>query len=105
MSAVQSLRTGLTGRHVEVMGAPSPVVPVFVGRDDVARTAARLLAKAGVITNLIEFPAVSRATARFRLQAMSTHTRQACETAAARVADAIAEARALCAARGVSAAA
>jgi 7-keto-8-aminopelargonate synthetase-like enzyme len=105
MSAVQSLRTGLTGRQVEVMGVPSPVVPVFVGRDDVARTAARLLAKAGVITNLIEFPAVSRATARFRLQVMSTHTRQACETAAARVADAIAEARALCAARGVSAAA
>lgn len=105
MSAVHSLRTGLTGRHIEVMGAPSPVVPVFVGRDDVARTAARLLAKAGVITNLIEFPAVSRATARFRLQVMSTHTRHACETAAARVAEAIAEARALCAARGVSAAA
>jgi len=103
--AVQTLRTGLSGRQIEVMGAPSPVVPVFIGRDDVARTAARLLTKAGVITNLIEFPAVSRATARFRLQVMSTHTRHACETAAARVAEAIAEARSLCATRGISAAA
>lgn len=99
MNAVHALRHGLTGRNVEVMGAPSPVVPVFIGRDDVARFAARLLLQAGIITNLVEYPAVSRATARFRLQVMSTHARTACDTAASRVATAIAEARTLCARR------
>src|SRR5205814_5476806 len=59
MAAIHVLRAGLARRQIEVMGAPSPIVPVFVGRDDVARTAARLLANAGLITNLIEFPAVS----------------------------------------------
>jgi 7-keto-8-aminopelargonate synthetase-like enzyme len=103
MKAVQTLRSGLSGRNVEVMGAPSPVVPVFIGRDDVARFASRILLQSGIITNLVEYPAVSRATARFRLQVMSTHETSACETAASRVANAIAEARMLCACRSAAA--
>jgi len=95
--AVQALRAGFACRNIEVMGVPSPVVPVFVGRDDVARIAARLLSRAGVLTNLVEFPAVSRATARFRLQVMSAHEITACQTASMRIAEAIAQAREFCA--------
>lgn len=103
-AAVDALRRGLTGRGVEVMGAPSPLVPVFVGRDDLARTAAKLLLQHGVLANLIEYPAVSRATARFRLQVMADHTPAAGETAAARVAAAIAGARDACRSRATAAA-
>ena len=98
-SAVSVLRAGFAARQVEVMGVPSPLVPVFIGRDDVGRIAARLLAGAGLVTNLVEYPAVSRATARFRLQVMSTHDTAACETAALRIAEAITQAREFCARR------
>ena len=95
-TAVKVLRDGFAARKVEVMGVPSPLVPVFIGRDDVGRIAAKLLAGAGLVTNLVEYPAVSRATARFRLQVMSTHNMTACQTAALRIADAITQARELC---------
>jgi 7-keto-8-aminopelargonate synthetase-like enzyme len=101
--AVQVLRAGFACRDVEVMGMPSPLVPVFVGRDDVGRIAARLLSKAGIVTNLVEYPAVSRATARFRLQVMSAHDSAACETASMRIAEAISQAREFCARRSVAA--
>ncbi|MEO6003604.1 MAG: pyridoxal phosphate-dependent aminotransferase family protein [Opitutus sp.] len=105
MAAVQILRAGFAARDVEVMGTPSPIVPVFIGRDDVGRIAARLLAKAGVLTNLVEYPAVSRATARFRLQVMSAHGHAACELASMRIAQAITQARDFCARRSSVAAA
>jgi 7-keto-8-aminopelargonate synthetase-like enzyme len=95
MAAVQVLRAGLARREMDVMGAPSPIVPILIGRDDVAREAARLLSRAGVLANLIEYPAVSRATARFRLQVMCSHDPEACESAAMRVAGSIAQARKL----------
>ncbi|MEO7597652.1 MAG: pyridoxal phosphate-dependent aminotransferase family protein [Opitutus sp.] len=105
ITAVHVLRTGFAAREIEVMGTPSPIVPVFIGRDDVGRIAARLLSQAGVLTNLIEYPAVSRATARFRLQVMSAHQASNCETAAMRIAQAIIQARDVCNRRSAVAAA
>jgi 7-keto-8-aminopelargonate synthetase-like enzyme len=103
LAAVNALRGGLAARNVTAMGAPSPIVPVMIGRDDVARTAAKLAADAGVMANLVEYPAVSRNTARFRLQVMSAHEPAACETAAGHVAEAIARASEACAQRGAAA--
>jgi 7-keto-8-aminopelargonate synthetase-like enzyme len=97
LAAARTLRAGFACRQIEAMGVPSPIVPVFIGRDDVGRVAARLLARAGVLANLVEYPAVSRATARFRLQVMSAHDHGACETAALRIAEAIHQAREFCA--------
>lgn len=96
LAAAKTLRAVFASRQIETMGVPSPVVPVFIGRDDVGRVAARLLAKAGVLANLTEYPAVSRATARFRLQVMSAHAPAACEAAALRIAEAIDQAREFC---------
>jgi 7-keto-8-aminopelargonate synthetase-like enzyme len=104
MTAVQVLRAGLIRKELEVMGAASPIVPVLIGRDDVAREASRLLGRAGVLANLIEYPAVSRATARFRLQVMCSHEPEACESAAAILAGSIAQARQLSSRRGDAAA-
>lgn len=93
--ASRAVRSGLIQRGVEVMGVASPVVPVLVGRDAVARAVARLLADAGVIVNVLEYPRVSRASARLLLHMMSGHTPEACAMIAERVAAAIAQARTL----------
>ena len=103
LTAVNALRGGLAARNVQVMGAPSPIVPVMIGRDDIARTAAKLAGDAGVLANLVEYPAVSRNTARFRMQVMAAHEPDACEAAAGRIAESIARARELCAHRDVAA--
>lgn len=95
LRAAHTLRSALTTQGLPLLGHASPIVPVLVGRDDVARIAARTLSSAGILANLIEYPAVSRATARFRLQVMSDHTPTACCTAAHHIAHAIASARSL----------
>jgi 7-keto-8-aminopelargonate synthetase-like enzyme len=85
---------------VEVLGSPAPIVPVMIGRDDVARVAAKLAAETGVHANLVEYPVVERHAARFRLQVMSSHEPAACEVAARTVATVIARAHAECSHRG-----
>ncbi|HEY1107423.1 MAG TPA: aminotransferase class I/II-fold pyridoxal phosphate-dependent enzyme, partial [Opitutaceae bacterium] len=102
LSAINALRDGLTARGTQVLGAPSPIVPVLIGRDDVARMATKIAGDAGVLANLVEYPAVSRNTARFRMQVMSAHESAACEAAAAKISDAISRATELCAHRPTS---
>ena len=99
LAAAHALRGGLAARQVELLGGPGPIVPAMVGRDDVARVAAKLAAEAGVHANLFEYPVVARHAARFRLQLMSRHEPAACEVAARTLATAIARARELCAHR------
>jgi 7-keto-8-aminopelargonate synthetase-like enzyme len=99
LAAAHALRGGLVAREVEVLGAPGPIVPAMIGRDDVARLAVKLAAEAGVHANLFEYPVVARNAARFRLQLMSAHQPAACEVAAHTLADAIARAQEWCARR------
>lgn len=91
-AAVEALRDGLVGEGVPPMGRPSPIVPVPVGSGAVARVAARRCAEAGVFANLVEFPAVAKGHARFRMQCMATHTPAMAREAARVVATAIREA-------------
>jgi glycine C-acetyltransferase len=58
---------------MEVFGEPSAIVSVKVGDEAFARIVSRLLPERGVIANLVEFPAVAKGSARFRLQVMATH--------------------------------
>lgn len=102
LSAINALRDGLNARGTQVLGAPSPIVPVLIGRDDVARMATKIAGDAGVLANLVEYPAVSRNTARFRMQVMSAHESAACKAAAAKISDAISRATELCAHRPTS---
>ncbi len=99
LAAANTLRAGLMARHIEVLGVPAPIVPAMIGRDDVARVAAKLAAEAGVHANLFEYPVVAPHTARFRLQLMSAHEPAACEVAARTIAAAITRAKEMCAHR------
>lgn len=73
---VRVLRMALAEHGLECMGEPSPVVPVCVGDDRVARVASGLLHPRGLHTNLFEFPAVPLGSARFRLLVTAAHTEQ-----------------------------
>ncbi|MBL9150850.1 MAG: aminotransferase class I/II-fold pyridoxal phosphate-dependent enzyme [Verrucomicrobiales bacterium] len=65
-----------------VSGIPSPIVPVFVGEETLARRVSREIFNRGLLANLVEFPAVPRGRARFRFQVMATHGPQEIEQAA-----------------------
>jgi glycine C-acetyltransferase len=71
---IDFLKQGLIERGFDVGTTASAVVPVKVG--DILKTleAGRLLLKAGVYTNPIMYPAVSKKNARIRMNVMATHT-------------------------------
>ena len=73
MKNVISLRSSMQEEDCQVYGIPSPIVPVFVGDESLARLTARQLARNGLVANLVEYPAVPMNQARFRFQVMSTH--------------------------------
>ncbi len=93
LAAIEALRAGLAHGGVRIFGAPSPIVPALVGDEAIARIAAKLCGERGVLTNLVEFPAVARNTARFRMQVMATHELSDCAEAARVVASAISDAQ------------
>lgn len=90
---VLALRREMTERGLHVGGGPSPIVPVFVGDEQLARVTSSHLTERGLLANLVEFPAVARGKARFRFQVMPTHSPQTAETAAQIMAEAVQQAR------------
>jgi len=76
MDNILHLRARMQAAGLEVLGDPSPIVPVRVGTEALGRFASRELAARGGIANLVEYPAVPQGGARFRFQVMAAHTRQ-----------------------------
>lgn len=70
---VASLRAHLEARGFKVLGQPSPIVPVLLGDQALARVATKHALQLGGLVNLVEYPGVSRNTARWRLQVMASH--------------------------------
>jgi 7-keto-8-aminopelargonate synthetase-like enzyme len=95
MHAILGLRGALTEQGITVLGHPSPIVPVLLGNDALARVACREMSRAGLLANLVEYPAVSLNSARLRMQVMADHTPALGQTAARIVADALRRAREL----------
>jgi glycine C-acetyltransferase len=73
MSNVLSLRHHLKQAGLEVYGDPSAIVCVKMGNEGLARLVAKRLPIYGLIANLVEFPAVPKGQARFRMQVMAEH--------------------------------
>jgi 7-keto-8-aminopelargonate synthetase-like enzyme len=74
MTNIVTLRESLRHEGLEVYGDPSAIVAVKMGTEAVARLVSRALTHLGLIANLVEFPAVPKGAARFRLQVMAGHT-------------------------------
>ncbi len=91
-SAIHAARERFANHQIQVMGAPSAIVPILIGKEDRARLAAKLIVERGVFANLVEFPAVAPNTARFRMQMMADHTIEQAHFAADTIAQAISDA-------------
>lgn len=68
------LKSGLLSLGLSIGPTASAIIPVKIG--DITRNAevCRLLLEAGIYTNQINYPAVSRKDARIRMSVMATHT-------------------------------
>jgi 7-keto-8-aminopelargonate synthetase-like enzyme/DNA-binding NarL/FixJ family response regulator len=85
LKRVVQMRDALTAAGLSVIGDPSAIVPVLVGDEALARMVSRRLPELEVIANLVEYPAVAKGNARFRLQMMPTHTEENVMELAARL--------------------
>lgn len=90
---IGQLRAAFASEGLECYGQPSPIVPVGVGDERLAKLTARALEANGLIANMVEYPAVARGRARFRFQVMATHTPEHIETAVSIFRRSLAEAR------------
>lgn len=91
---VHALRDELTERGLTCMGGPSPIVPVLIGNEKLARTVSRILFDRGVHAFMVEFPATPTGAARFRLQVQAAHKPDEARDAARIIEGALADARA-----------
>ncbi|MDA8870049.1 aminotransferase class I/II-fold pyridoxal phosphate-dependent enzyme [Rhizobiaceae bacterium] len=80
MENILYLREEVVRAGMEAHGDPSPIVPVKVGSEDLARLSAHELSQRGAIANLVEYPAVPQGGARFRVQVMADHSKENIDT-------------------------
>lgn len=80
MNNILYMRSSMGANGLETLGDPSPIVPVRVGAEGLARFASRELSALGGIANLVEYPAVPQGGARFRVQVMSDHSKEDIDT-------------------------
>lgn len=66
-------RSEFNKKGFTTIGTPSPIVPVFIGEEMLARLMTKELIKDGLLANLAEYPAVPKKKAIFRFQIMATH--------------------------------
>ncbi|MDB5748399.1 MAG: 8-amino-7-oxononanoate synthase [Massilia sp.] len=64
-----ALRAHLAETGMRCLGLPAPIVPLWIGNEQVARLAGRSLAREGVFVDVLEFSGA----ARLRLQVMAGH--------------------------------
>jgi 7-keto-8-aminopelargonate synthetase-like enzyme len=92
MRNVCYLRSELEKLQLEVTGAPSAIVAAKIGNEALARLIGRRLPALGVVANLVEFPAVAKGNARFRLQVMAKHRKEDIDLLIARLREAMLDA-------------
>lgn len=76
MDNILYMRRTMEAAGLQTLGDPSPIVPVRVGAEGLARIASKELSDLGAIANLVEYPAVPRGGARFRVQVMADHSHE-----------------------------
>lgn len=94
MDNILMLRRLLNGCGLETYGDPSAIVCVKMGSEALARLVSRRLPSLGMLANLVEFPAVPKGQARFRLQVMANHSQHDIVDAVQRLSAAVEEASA-----------
>jgi glycine C-acetyltransferase len=88
---VLHMRARLAELDFEVLGRPTPIIPVVVGDTAMGRVLTKHALQLGAVVNLVEYPAVSAKSSRLRVQMMADHTLEQLDA----FADILVEARAL----------
>lgn len=73
MANVGLLRATLKENGFDFYGDPSAIVAVKMGSEALARLVSRRIPELGLLSNLVEYPAVPKGAARFRMQVMAGH--------------------------------
>jgi len=94
MTNVLALRQQLRAAGMDYYGEPSAIVAVKVGTEGLARLVSKRLPELGLLANLVEYPAVAKGAARFRMQVMAKHTPENIAAAVERLGTAFEEGRA-----------
>lgn len=89
-SNIEVTRDRAAYHGIAAYGAPSPIVSLHVGPENVARLACAKAFHEGLVTTILEYPVVSRGKARFRLSMSPEHDHETLITAVDIIADAIA---------------
>ncbi len=76
MNNIVYMRDAIEGADFKLLGQPNPFIPAVLGDNALSRLTTRYALEAGGIVNLVEFPAVSKNTCRWRLQVMALHERR-----------------------------
>jgi len=71
---VRHLKSGLEEMGFDTMNSETQLIPIYIGEEAMARRAARLLLKKGILAPAITWPGVQKGKARIRVTAMATHT-------------------------------
>jgi 7-keto-8-aminopelargonate synthetase-like enzyme len=87
MTNILQLRARLADAGFAVYGEPSPIVCVKMGSEATARLVSRQLHRNGLVANLVEYPAVAKSQARFRLQVMANHSESDIASAVDKIAE------------------
>lgn len=66
-------RKKFADKGYKCLGYPSPILPVLIGDEIITRVTVRLMLDEGVVVNGIEFPVVSKGSARLRVCFMPNH--------------------------------
>ena len=93
MSNIHLLRQTLCENNLEYYGDPSAIVCVKMGSEAMARLVARRLPGLGLLSNLVEYPAVAKGAARFRMQVMAGHSEKNIRDAVRAMRNAVEEAK------------
>ncbi|MEO6388597.1 MAG: pyridoxal phosphate-dependent aminotransferase family protein, partial [Croceibacterium sp.] len=89
---IMMLRSMLHSCGLETYGDPSAIICVKTGTESFSRLVSRRLPGLGMLANLVEFPAVPKGQARFRLQMMANHSQHDIIDAVHRLSAAVSEA-------------
>jgi glycine C-acetyltransferase len=76
MDNIIYMREALQLAGFNLLGEPSAIIPVILGDNATSRLTTRYALEEGAAVNLVEFPAVSKNTCRWRVQVMATHTHE-----------------------------
>ena len=68
------LRSALRHEGFDILGGPSPIVPVVLGDVPLSRQITSNLFALNALANLVEFPSVPQTACRWRLQVMAGHS-------------------------------